>query len=78
MQYAAVHCLIICPPYFYCKGYQVRFSGQDVGRGTFSHRHAMLVDQSTDEMFVPLNNMFEQQKAFLEVTDCVEACDWVL
>ena len=56
----------------------MRFSGQDVGRGTFSHRHAMLVDQSTDEMFVPLNNMFEQQKAFLEVIDCVEACDWVL
>lgn len=56
----------------------MRFSGQDVGRGTFSHRHAMLVDQSTDEMFVPLNNMFEQQKAFLEVIDFVEAFDWVL
>lgn len=37
----------------------------------------MLVDQSTDEMFVPLNNMFEQQKAFLEVIDRVETCDWV-
>lgn len=78
MQYAAVHRLIICPRYFCCTGYQVRFSGQDVGRGTFSHRHVMLVDQSTDEMFVPLNNMFEQQKAFLEVIECVEACDWVL
>lgn len=55
----------------------MRFSGQDVGRGTFSHRHVMLVDQSTDEMFVPLNNMFEQQKAFLEVIDCVEVFDWV-
>lgn len=29
------------------QGYNVRISGQDVGRGTFSHRHAMLVDQST-------------------------------
>ncbi|XP_073248521.1 2-oxoadipate dehydrogenase complex component E1-like [Porites lutea] len=59
------------------QGYQVRFSGQDVGRGTFSHRHVMLVDQSTDEMFVPLNNMFEQQKAFLEVVNSPlseEAC----
>ena len=27
----------------------------------------MLVDQSTDEMFVPLNTICEQQKAFLEV-----------
>ena len=45
----------------------MRFSGQDVGRGTFSHRHTMLVDQQTDEMFVPLNNMSEQQKGFLEV-----------
>ena len=46
----------------------MRFSGQDVGRGTFSHRHAMLVDQLTDEMHVPLNNLSEQQNAFLEVT----------
>ena len=52
---------------FRLTGYHVRFSGQDVGRGTFSHRHTMLVDQQTDEMFVPLNNMSEQQKGFLEV-----------
>ncbi|XP_012538117.1 probable 2-oxoglutarate dehydrogenase E1 component DHKTD1 homolog, mitochondrial isoform X3 [Monomorium pharaonis] len=30
------------------QGYNVRLSGQDVGRGTFSQRHAMLVDQSTE------------------------------
>lgn len=29
------------------QGYNVRISGQDIGRGTFSHRHAMLVDQSS-------------------------------
>lgn len=29
------------------QGYNVRLSGQDVGRGTFSHRHAMLVDQTS-------------------------------
>lgn len=59
------------------QGYQVRFSGQDVGRGTFSHRHAMLVDQLTDEMHVPLNNLSEQQNAFLEVVNSPlseEAC----
>jgi 2-oxoglutarate dehydrogenase complex dehydrogenase (E1) component-like enzyme len=27
------------------QGFNVRISGQDVGRATFSHRHAMLVDQ---------------------------------
>ncbi|KAH8308321.1 hypothetical protein KR059_010519 [Drosophila kikkawai] len=39
------------------QGHNVRISGEDVGRGTFSHRHAMLVDQQTNEMFVPLNSM---------------------
>lgn len=34
----------------------VRISGQDVGRGTFSHRHAMLVDQQSEEVVVPLNS----------------------
>lgn len=32
-------------------------SGQDVGRGTFSHRHVMLVDQNTESITVPLNNL---------------------
>lgn len=39
------------------EGRNVRISGEDVGRGTFSHRHAMLVDQKTNEMYLPLNNM---------------------
>lgn len=30
------------------QGYNVRISGQDVGRGTFSQRHAMFIDQSTE------------------------------
>lgn len=37
------------------EGYDVRISGQDVGRGTFSHRHAMLVNQKTEGVVVPLN-----------------------
>ena len=48
-------------------GYNVRICGQDVGRGTFSHRHCMLIDQESDELFVPLNHMAEDQKAYLEV-----------
>ncbi|KAI0297773.1 dehydrogenase E1 and transketolase domain-containing protein 1 [Multifurca ochricompacta] len=37
------------------EGCDVRISGQDVGRGTFSQRHAMLVDQKTESVVVPLN-----------------------
>lgn len=45
----------------------MRISGQDVGRGTFSHRHVMLVDQKTNEMYIPLNNLTDGQTAYLEV-----------
>lgn len=39
------------------QGHNVRFSGEDVGRGTFSHRHAMLVDQKNNEIIIPLNSL---------------------
>ncbi|PVU89692.1 hypothetical protein BB561_005217 [Smittium simulii] len=39
------------------EGYNIRISGQDVGRGTFSQRHAMLVCQTTEKVQVPLNNL---------------------
>ena len=52
----------------YIVGFNVRISGQDVGRGTFSQRHAMLVDQHTDEAYIPLNNMTDNQSGFLEVS----------
>ncbi|KAI8615464.1 thiamine diphosphate-binding protein [Chytriomyces sp. MP71] len=39
------------------EGMHVRLSGQDVERGTFSHRHALLNDQKTEERYVPLNNL---------------------
>ncbi|EPQ50911.1 2-oxoglutarate dehydrogenase, E1 component [Gloeophyllum trabeum ATCC 11539] len=37
------------------EGCDVRISGQDVGRGTFSQRHAMLVDQESEKVVIPLN-----------------------
>jgi len=37
------------------QGYHVRISGQDVERGTFSHRHAIVHDQDTDNEYVPLS-----------------------
>jgi len=39
------------------QGYDVRICGQDVGRGTFSQRHCMLVDQKNSEMYIPLNDL---------------------
>jgi 2-oxoglutarate dehydrogenase E1 component len=36
------------------EGYGVRLSGQDSGRGTFSHRHAVWVDQGTEAKYIPL------------------------
>jgi len=39
------------------EGYGVRLSGQDCGRGTFSQRHAVFVDQKTEARYVPLNNV---------------------
>ncbi|KAI0290142.1 dehydrogenase E1 and transketolase domain-containing protein 1 [Russula brevipes] len=43
------------------EGCDVRISGQDVGRGTFSQRHAMLVDQKTESISVPLNTALAAQ-----------------
>ncbi len=39
------------------EGVPVRLSGQDSRRGTFSHRHAVLVDNQTAENYTPLNHM---------------------
>lgn len=38
------------------EGHQVRLSGQDVERGTFSHRHAVVKVEDSEEEYVPLNN----------------------
>jgi 2-oxoglutarate dehydrogenase E1 component len=38
-------------------GYNVRLSGQDSGRGTFSHRHAVWVDQRTAAKYIPLTKV---------------------
>ena len=50
------------------EGVPVRLSGQDSGRGTFSHRHAVLVDQENEQRYVPLNHV-SQGQAQLEVID---------
>jgi 2-oxoglutarate dehydrogenase E1 component len=44
------------------EGNHVRVSGQDVERGTFSHRHAVLHDQKTGDRYTPLAHVFDGQK----------------
>ncbi|MCM2253994.1 MAG: 2-oxoglutarate dehydrogenase E1 component, partial [Ramlibacter sp.] len=52
-------------------GYPVRLSGEDSGRGTFSHRHAVLHDQKREKwdvgIYTPLENVAENQAAFLVI-----------
>lgn len=46
------------------QGYPVRITGQDVGRGTFSHRHAVLHDQKTAAICSPLTNAIDDATTF--------------
>jgi 2-oxoglutarate dehydrogenase E1 component len=50
------------------EGYPVRFVGQDSSRGTFSQRHAGVLDQDTGEKYYPLKNLSSNQGQF-EIID---------
>ncbi len=50
------------------EGYPIRLTGQDSGRGTFFHRHAVLHDQATGRSYIPLQHMATNQPKFT-VTD---------
>ncbi len=41
------------------EGYRLRLVGQDCGRGTFFHRHAILHDQATDNYYLPLRELLD-------------------
>lgn len=60
------------------QGHNVRISGEDVGRGTFSQRHAMLVDQQTNEIHIPLNDMDHGDGGKLEVANSILSEEAVL
>ncbi|HVE52757.1 MAG TPA: 2-oxoglutarate dehydrogenase E1 component, partial [Ramlibacter sp.] len=45
------------------EGFKLRLVGQDSGRGTFFHRHAILHDQATDAAVVPLRGLVEQPES---------------
>ncbi|MCH2215024.1 MAG: 2-oxoglutarate dehydrogenase E1 component [Flavobacteriales bacterium] len=46
------------------EGYDVRISGQDCERGTFSHRHAVLKTEDAEEEYTPLNHLSDKQGDF--------------
>ena len=46
------------------RGRPVRLSGQDSGRGTFSHRHAIITDITTNAEYIPLAHLREGQAPF--------------
>jgi 2-oxoglutarate dehydrogenase E1 component len=52
------------------EGYPIRLTGQDSGRGTFFHRHAVLHDQATGHAYVPLQHVASNQPKFT-VTDSI-------
>jgi 2-oxoglutarate dehydrogenase E1 component len=52
-------------------GYPVRLSGEDCGRGTFTHRHAVIHDQNREKWdvgsYVPLENVADKQAPFVVI-----------
>ncbi len=59
------------------EGIQVRLTGQDVGRGTFSHRHAIVYNQKDGQPYCPLQHLDPQQPNF-EIYDSLLSEEAVL
>ena len=59
------------------KGHAIRLTGQDVGRGTFSHRHAVLHHQKDGSRYIPLTQLAPQQPLF-EIYDSLLSEEAVL
>ena len=59
-------------------GHEVRLSGQDCGRGTFAHRHAVLYDQKTGRGYTPLQSLAQDSVNCFSVIDSVLSEEAVL
>lgn len=59
------------------EGFPIRLCGQDVARGTFAHRHAILHDQNTDELYIPLSHVSAKQ-AQINIVDSLLSEEAVL
>ena len=60
------------------EGTKIRLSGQDVQRGTFSQRHAVLVDQQNEKRYTPLNHLKKDQEIKIEVINSMLSEEAVL
>lgn len=59
------------------EGYPIRICGQDAARGTFAHRHAVLHDQNTDQLYIPLSHISANQ-AQINIVDSLLSEEAVL
>tara|TARA_B110000438_G_scaffold300534_1_gene353160 strand:- start:155 stop:2056 length:1902 start_codon:yes stop_codon:yes gene_type:complete len=59
------------------EGYPIRFTGQDIRRGTFSHRHAVVFNQKDGDAYLPLAHLSEDQPRF-DIYDSVLSEEAVL
>lgn len=57
--------------------FPIRLCGQDAGRGTFAHRHAVLSDQNTGEIYIPLSHVSPDQ-AQINIVDSLLSEEAVL
>ncbi len=60
------------------EGFPVRLAGQDVQRGTFSQRHAVLIDQETEKRYTPVNHLVKDQQVKLEAINSMLSEEAVL
>ncbi len=60
------------------EGHGVRLSGQDCGRGTFAHRHAVLHDAESGQVYVPLEGIAKDKNKSFSVIDSVLSEEAVL
>ncbi len=60
------------------EGTKIRLSGQDVQRGTFSQRHAVLIDQVSEKRYTPLNHLVKDQSTKIEVINSMLSEEAVL
>ena len=60
------------------QGYPIRFSGQDIRRGTFSHRHAVIVNQEDGLGYMPLVKIAENSDTTIDIYDSLLSEEAVL